>query len=367
MKNIAVFFGGQSVEHDVSIITGVLTLNTVNRAGYNAIPVYIDKNGRWYTGESLSDPEVYKKLNYKNLTAVTVMGGSNILYAIKGKKLKEFAVLSAGINCMHGERGEDGCLAGVFNMCGVPLASPNILPSAVSMNKSVTKIILRGLKIPVLNSITVSSMGECAKCAKNLGFPLIVKPNCGGSSIGVRLADNLEELKSAVCYALRFGEMAIIEPCLENFTEINCSAYLSKDGTVHVSECEQPTCRGGVLTFNDKYVSGERIFPAPISKEVSDYVKRVTKRVYKKLCFSGIIRIDYLLKNDKIYLNEINTVPGSLAYYLFCEDFSQFAEMLKDIISVSQKQSASASVLQRDYNSGILTFSGSKGAKHLKK
>lgn len=365
MKNIAVFLGGQSVEHDVSIITGVLTLNTLFKAGYNAFPIYIDQSGVWYTSELLKDPDCYKNLNYKKLTRVALIGGSNKLYMLKGKKIKEICTLSAVVNCMHGERGEDGTLAGILNACGIPLASPDIASSSLSMNKALTKTNLRGLKIKVVNGIVVSSVLESKRAVKEIGFPLIVKPNCGGSSIGVRKANNERELSSAVAYALRFGESVLIERCLENFTELNCGAYLKSDGTIEVSECEQPAGKDQVLTFSDKYVAGSRLFPAPVPKEVSSAVKRITRKVYQKLGFSGVIRIDFLYCNGEIYLNEINSVPGSLAYYLFCKDFNEFANMLNEIISVAEKKFAIGQTLQKTFNSGILSFVGSKGAKRL--
>lgn len=365
MKNIAVFFGGQSVEHDVSIITGVLTLNTLYKAGYNAVPIFVDDSGVWYTGESLKDPDYYKNINYKKLSRVTLVGGSNKLYMLRGKKIKEVCILSAVVNCMHGERGEDGTLAGILNACGIPLASPDIASSSLSMNKALTKTFLRGLKVKVVNGIVVNSALESQRAVKEIGFPLIVKPNCGGSSIGVRRVNNQKDLSSAVAYALRFGESVLIERCLEDFIELNCGAYLKSDGTIKVSECEQPAGKDQVLTFSDKYVAGKRLFPAPVPKEVSSAVKRITQRVYKKMGFSGVIRIDFLYCQGEIYLNEINSVPGSLAYYLFCKDFKEFGEMLNEMIIVAETRFARGQTLQKTFNSGILSFAGSKGAKRL--
>ncbi|MBQ7349135.1 MAG: ATP-grasp domain-containing protein [Clostridia bacterium] len=365
MKNIAVFFGGQSVEHDISVITGVMAVNTLDKEKYNAIPVYVDKAGGWYTGESLVDPDNYKNLNYKKLKKVAILGGDKRLFEIKGKRLKPICSIAACINCMHGERGEDGSLSGLLNMCKIPLASPSIAPSAVCMDKGLTKTLLKGLKIKTLSGICVSDIEQLTENSSGIEYPVIVKPNSLGSSIGINRADNEKELLSAVNYALKFGDCALIEPCLENFIEINCAAYLNSDGKITVSECERPVGRSEILTFNDKYRGGKRVFPADIDKKISDKIKGITEKIYRELSFSGVIRIDYFLTGGQIFVNEINTVPGSLAYYLFSDTLKGFKNMLNELITVAEKNFAKSSTVQKTYNSGILLSAGAKGAKRL--
>ena len=183
MKSIAVFFGGVSVEHDVSVITGVLTLNTLNKS-LNAVPVYVDRSGEWFTGGILSDPDSFNDLDYKKLTKVTFVAGRNILYAVRGKKLKELCVISSAINCMHGERGEDGSLSGVLKMCGIANASPDIYPSALAMDKVLTKCAVRGI-VKVLPYVVVSGVKQAEEACLPFDYPVIVKPVLGGSSRGV--------------------------------------------------------------------------------------------------------------------------------------------------------------------------------------
>ncbi len=362
MKNIAVFYGGVSVEHDVSVITGVMTVNSLDKKRFNAFPVYVDGNGEWFTGEILKDPDVYKNLNYKKLKRVTFVAGENALYVKNGKKLKLLCKVYCAINCLHGERGEDGSLVGIFNMCDIPCASPSIYSSAVAMDKTLTKAALKGVNVKTLPFIVARSFDKPK--TPDFGFPVVVKPVCGGSSIGVSVAETEEDLKRAVDYALKFGEKAVIEPCLKDFTEINCAAY-KKAGKIRVSACERPVGRTEILTFSDKYEGGKRVFPADIDPTFAAKIRSITEKVYKTFGFSGVIRIDYFLKDGKIYLNEINSVPGSLAYYLFSDSLSGFTVMLNELIETAISEFAERSELQRKFDSGILSFSGAKGSKRL--
>lgn len=363
MKTIAVFFGGQAVEHEVSVITGVLTLNSLDKEKFIPVPIFVDKNGKWFTGKQLFDLDNYKKLNYQNLTPVTLVAGDNALFAMKNGKLKKIANIAVAVNCMHGERGEDGCLFGLLNMCGVPLASPDLAPSSVCMDKTLTKIFLSGIGVKALDSVTVSGLEQIDNAISKLRFPMIVKPNKLGSSIGISKAENREELERGVLFALKYGERAIIEPMLEDFFEINCAAYLDGCGEIKVSECERPVARTDILTFKDKYESGKRIFPADISEKLSNEIKRITKKVYSELAVRGIIRIDFFVVKGKVFVNEINTVPGSLAYYLFSDTLKGFSDILTDLIRVAEKDFAASSTFIKTYSSGVLNFAGSKGGK----
>ncbi len=364
MKNIAVFYGGVSVESEVSVITGVLTANTLRKKDFNVIPVYVNGDGEWFTGEYLFDPDNYAEFDKSKVKRVSIIGGSNALFQIKGKKVKELFPISCAINCMHGERGEDGSLAGLLNMCNIPLVSPPLLSSAVSMDKRFTKIVLKGLKVKALPSVTVGSTAELDKLKLNFTYPVIVKPVCGGSSIGVNTANDLKRLSECVAYALRFGERAIIEPCLNDFTEINCAVYAC-DGKIFTSECERPIGKTEILSFADKYQGGGREFPANLDESVSLRIKKISERVYADLGFSGIIRIDYFVYGEEIYLNEINSVPGSLAYYLFCNTTAEFGNLLENLIKDGIKRASARDTFQKKFKSGILSSVGAKSSKRL--
>jgi len=364
MKNIAVFFGGVSVEHDVSIITGVMTLNSLDRTKYNPVPVYVTTKGEWLTGELLFDLDNYKDLDQKKLNRATFLSGENVLYSVKKNKLKAVADIAVAINCMHGERGEDGSLSGLTAMCKIPLASPQTLASAVCMDKSFTKIVLAGLKVKTLPYFYAEREEQLKNLPAKLTYPLIVKPNCLGSSVGINVANDQKQLLTAFRFAKRFGDGVIIEPCLNGFKEINCAGYRTPDKCVKVSECEQPVGRTEILSFADKYKGGKRVFPAEIEKSLSDKIKETTEKVYTALKCQGVIRIDYFIKDKEIYLNEINTVPGSLAHYLFGQTMKDFSSMINELISVAETNFAKESTFVTKNRTDILSGVGSKGAKH---
>lgn len=366
MKNIAVIFGGESVEHDVSVITGVLTLNSLDKEKYNVIPVYIDRNGVWYTGK-LNDLDEYKNLNTKKLYRIVFAVGENNFYILKGKKLTKPLPIAAVINCLHGERGEDGSLAGVLQLCKIPIASSKITSAAISMDKIITKIVMKGLKVPTVPFFTLNDIKDLNDISLPFDYPVIVKPDCGGSSIGIKKASDLNQLGVAVKNAFRYGNKVIIEPMLSDFIEINCAAYRNEDGNIIVSECEKPIGREEVLTFSDKYESGSREFPAKIEQKISDKIKNITKKVYGELDFSGVIRIDFFVMKNKVYLNEINSVPGSMAYYLFCNTFKEYSKILDEIINFAIKEFNRSNAVIKDFRSEILSACGGKGAKKVVK
>ncbi len=365
MKNVAVIFGGKSVEHDVSIITGVMALNSIDKEKFTPIPIYVTKEGEWLTSKILFDLDEYKNLKNEKLKRVCFVQGENILYEIKGKKLKKIESVFCVVNCLHGERGEDGALAGLLKMCDIPQTSSDILPSAISMDKSLSATVLSALKIPTLKSITVSSLDDLKKVLEKFEFPLIVKPNLLGSSIGIGKASDKKSLAKAIENALKYGEKAIIQPFLQDFIEINCAVYRDETGELHISECERPIARDKILSFGDKYKDGKREFPANIDKKLSDKIKKLSQKIYIGLDFSGVIRIDYFICKNKIYVNEINSIPGSLSHYLFFDTMKGFSKMLSSLIMASEKKHLLSQGKTTEYNSGILSSLGSKGAKRL--
>ena len=365
MKNVAVFYGGQSVEKDISILTGVIMLNAVNKKDFNPVPIFVNDKLEFFTGEVLFDIDFYKNVNYKQLEKVVLCSGDNILYKIKGKKRIPLFVLASALNCMHGGFGEDGGLAGLLNLCKIPLASPGYLPSSIAMDKSITKLLLKGIRVKTLPSIELFSIKEVSEVKEGLSYPVIVKPNRLGSSIGIEKVECADNLENAVSVALRYGESVIIEPCLTDFIEINCACYKNTKGELVVSECEKPVGVNEVLSFGDKYLTGKREFPAKIDRKFSDKIKAITKKVYNALKVDGVIRIDYFIYDNNVYLNEINTVPGSLAYYLFTDTVKDFSNVISQLIYLSERKWAKEQTSVKSYPSSVLTGFGSKGAKHL--
>ena len=365
LKNIAVFFGGNSVERDVSIITGVMASNSIDKERYNAIPVYVSEDGTWYTGQTLFDLDEYKNLDFKKLKKVTFVWGSNKLYVVNNKRLKPFCSIYCALNCMHGGAGENGALSGVFSTLDLPSASPDVLPCAVSMDKAFTKTVMKGLGVKTLPYKKVTEKdGEDIDVAP-LTFPVIVKPNTLGSSVGVNVVKDQTALKGALLYAFRYDDTVIIEPYLQGATEINCAGYLKNDDVVQISLCERPFARGDVLSFNDKYQGGKRQFPADIEPKIAKKIQTVTEKVYQALGFNGVIRVDYFVKDGTVYLNEINSIPGSLAHYLFGENMKDFTKLINELIAVGVSKNSKKQTLNRKFSSGILTGLTPKGAKRL--
>lgn len=377
LKKIAVFFGGKSCEHDVSVITGVLTLNSLDKNLFEPVPVFISGDGKWYTGKILNDISVYKTLNLKDLARVTFLAGDGSLYAVKKSGLKKLCEISLAINCLHGVNGEDGTLAGVLKLCGIPSASPDLFASAFSMDKDFTKIVLQGLNVERLPYLRLLRKNYYEKketavkmIEKKFSYPVIVKPANAGSSIGISVAAGERELSDALSLAFSYDDKVIIERALKNFREINCAAYRADDKIV-VSECEEPVSVNEILTFKDKYLGSKtgagRRMPADISKTLRDKIRSVTERIYRKADFTGVIRIDYIIYENKVFVNEINTVPGSLAYYLFSDTMKGFSDMLTAL--VKEGLSVSAAYYSRNfvYESNVLKISGAKGAKSFDK
>ena len=366
MKTVAVYFGGKSPEHDISVITGVLTLNSLRKTDYEVIPVFIDKNGEWFTGELLFDLDNYKNLDYKKLKKVVLKPSDKTLYYDKNGKLKRIVSISSALNCCHGGDGENGNLSGLIELSNIALCSPGALSSALFMDKVKTKNALKGIGVKTLPAIVKNSSTITQKELEDYEYPLIVKPNFLGSSVGIRKVNDYEHLLSAISYALKFSNEVLIEPCLIDFIEINCAVYRNSKGDIVVSECERPVASEDILSFSDKYKNGKREFPANIPKKTSDKIKEIAEKVYCSYIERGVIRIDFFVVGEKVLVNEVNTVPGSLAYYLFSDTLKDFSKMLEEIIALGEREYIKKSSLQFEYKSGILTSFGAKGAKRLR-
>ena len=370
LKNILVFFGGKSCEHEISIITGVLTLNSLDKGKYRGYPIYLSREGDWYYGDDLFDVSFYKNFSSKRLKKVTLVSGENALY-LKGKKIKKICDVYSAINCLHGLNGEDGSLAGLLKLHNIPLASPTLFGSSLAIDKEYTKYLLSGLKINRLDFCKVVSDDyylypdkTLLDIESKLEYPLIIKPCNLGSSIGISEAHDKIELEKALQLGFIYDDKLIIEKKLENFIELNCACYRGENGVV-VSEVERPITANDILTFKDKYEAfsgfSAREFPANIPTKIANKVKKTTQKLYETLGFEGIIRVDYLCQSDKIYVNELNTVPGSLAYYLFCDTLKDFSLLLSEIIEFSVKNLSKYLSRKFDYKSSVLKIDGAKG------
>ena len=341
MRKVAVIFGGKSCEHEISVLTGVFVLNLINREKYTPVPVFIDTDGRLYTAESMSDLNAFKTEQKRAFERVFFENGC--LYSLREekKKIKKLHKIDVAINCCHGGLGEGGGISALMSLNSIPLASPDLTSSGVFMDKCATKLIMRALGVPTLDSIRVNEKDYQKRGAfllksveRRLKYPVIVKPAHLGSSIGITIARDDKQLKNAIETAFTLDNRVLIEKYLKNKKDVNCAAY-SLNGEILTSEVE--TAFGeGVYSFEEKYVKrkadGKSGTREVLDGDLREKIRAYTKTVYKRMNMQGVVRMDFLVSENKAYLCEVNTVPGSLAYYLFCERISDAKTFFTDLL-----------------------------------
>lgn len=338
--SIAILFGGRSCEHNVSIVTGVQLLNAVSHM--NPLPIYIAEDGSWQTSKDMFDLSAFKgKREFKR---VYPRPSSRNLYTAHGLKV---AQIDAAVICCHGNGGEDGSLQGLLEHCGIPYTGCDVLTSALCLDKPRLKDMLQryGIKsVPYFSFGREEWNGDVYSVAERLNaidFPVIVKPSRLGSSIGVGVACNEAQFVEAVKVAMSFDNTVIVEKYLSSFIELNC-AVLGEGKNVIVSEVEQPIGWKTILTYADKYQGSKsfarRYLPAKVPTEVSSEIKSLSIKAFTSLGLAGVVRIDFMYSENDIYLNEINTIPGSLASYLFRYSGISESELVTRLLDVAIKR-----------------------------
>ena len=397
--NIAVIFGSRSCEHDVSIISALQLIEAAKTAGFTVIPVYISREGLWYTGEALTQIETFREFNPmgKGITRVNLDVSANAgdLWAWPPQRAGLFAKVPApiahidvAIPVLHGLHGEDGTVQGLLEMANIPYASSGVLGSAVGMDKIAMKQMLRGAGYPVLDYVWLTRDQLKAdreaiveRIEREIKYPAFVKPAALGSSIGVSKATNREELDKALDLAASYDRRILVEVGINNPVEINCAA-LGYGEDVRTSVCEMPVPSTGdkFLNFFEKYLrnagtKGEssrgmkslsRVVPAPIGEELTERIQRMTKEIFKLLDCRGTVRIDFILdENDVLYVNEPNTIPGSLAFYLWQECGVSFAQLVEIMVEDALRAHADKNTNVFAFDSTILqkVAAGAKGSK----
>ena len=381
MKKLGVIFGSRSAEHEISIISGLQILENADKSKYDAFPIYISKDGEWFVGEPLRDIKNYKTFDpsMKGITKVILppVPGMNGLYALSQgglfKKSAKVCELDCAILALHGMHGEDGCVQGLLELADIPYTSSGLVGSAVGMDKIVMKSVFYSMGIPVLDSIYCyrsewkKNREGILDNAEKLGYPLYVKPANLGSSIGISKAVDRETLEHAVDVASAFDRRIIIEKGIEKPIEINC-ACIGFDGEVTPSVCEESIAWDEFLTFDDKYTRGgkgmkgaARKIPAPISDELTDTIRDYTAKIFRMLECKGVVRVDYMIDpaTEKIYVCEINTIPGSFAFYLFEPmgiKFKQLVDMLVEYAYAAYEQKKESTYA---YSSDVINKSAS--------
>ncbi len=338
-KMVVVLFGGESVEHDISIITGVQTLRTLQKV-CGAMGIYIDKKGLWWIGENFEDSKIFEDFEHlaKKKRQVSFLLGTNTLLVKKQGKFVEFKNVDVVVNCCHGNVGEDGSVQGLLKVCGVAHSSPNVLSSALCMDKIFMKDVLNAHSIQTPKHYVLKKEAFKAKylldASKTLSFPLVVKPAGLGSSIGIGVANNMKQLKEAVDVAFEFDEKILCEEMVTPLREFNC-ACLNFNGEIFLSRVNEVENKSEIFSFEEKYLSKKNKSKHP-NENLEKEIKSLTEKVYKLFECRGIVRVDFLFDDEKkiLFVNEINTIPGSLAFYLF-EDL-KFEDVLLSIIEQAQ-------------------------------
>lgn len=388
---VAVIFGSKSCEHDVSIITGIQALKALNTEKFDAFPVYIDRTGAWFTGEKLSDIAVYKSFSPESFTRVFPVGeeGKLVLRACPLRKktlfAKECAVVCTAdvvVPALHGLHGEDGTLQGMLELFGVPYTSSGVLGSSVGMDKIAMKALFRGCGFPVLES-TWFDRGDWAedceavmdKVEAALPYPVFVKPANLGSSIGISRADDRAGLHQAIEVAIAYDRRIIVERGIRNRLEVNCSV-LGYAGYVRPSVLEMPEqVAGGLLSFDIKYLKSakggqskgmtslSRQIPAPISPEMTQSIQELSVRVFREMDLKGCVRIDFIIDADTndFYICEVNTIPGSLAFYLWEPAGVPYGQLLEEMITYAYRDRAERAASVFSYDSEILSRNAATG------
>lgn len=357
-KTIAVIFGGRSVEHDVSILTGLQFLEALDPTRYRGIPIYVDANGGWWTGDALLSRSYYPKPKEdKTLTAVSLDMGSNgspalvsRRKALMGDKIERIP-FDLMVPAIHGSNGEDGTLQGLLEFAGIPYAGCRPLGASATMNKPFAKSVVRNAGLKVLPELIIEKPQKgvfldpetlSVQLEETLGkdsFPVIVKPCNLGSSVGVSRADDLDSLIAALMAAFRLDSSAIVEPFVANLVEYNIAVRRAPSGEIETSAIELPVSKSDVLDFKNKYLAGgtpggaklktgpsegmaslnRTLNPDTISDAQETLIRSTAAHVFEGLSLAGSVRIDFLCnsKTGEIWFNEANTIPGSFAYFLW--------------------------------------------------
>ena len=395
-KQLGVIFGSRSCEREVAIISAVQMMRHADPEKYDVVPVYLDEHGGWYTGEKLKDIRSYQPFNpnqegIKKVFLDMTPGSGALLTVEKGKglwgktELKMVSRIDVFIIIMHGMNGEDGTLQGMLELANIPYTSAGVGASSLGMDKILMKQFFRGGTLPVLPSTwyTRSSFEkEPESVLKDveyqLGYPVYTKPANLGSSIGVSRAENREELQEALELAFEYDRRVLVEKGLTKPVELNCSV-IGYDDEVDASPIEMPISGEDFLDFREKYLatggskgmaSLRRVLPAPIEDELKTRIQETSKTIFRMMDCKGVVRIDYMFdrESNEIYITEINTIPGSLAFYLWENAGISYRKMIDRMVIIAEKAHEDKNQANYAFTSDILKGAafGSKGTKGAK-
>ncbi len=390
---VAMIFGGKSVEHEVSVISGIQAILSMDTDKYEVIPVYMTKKNEMYIGEDIGNIEAYKDINaLLNKSQRVIMINENGRVKLMPFPLKKFGKnieteIDIAFPVVHGTNVEDGAFQGYLKTLGIPFVGCDVTASAIGMDKFIMKAVLKEGNVPVLDAklYTLSDYADMEalldSVEKEIGYPAIVKPVNLGSSVGISVAKNRMELTNSIDDAFRYATKVLVEHAITRLREINC-AVLGDENEAIASECEEPLHTEDILSYEDKYVSNakgsgskgmasvSRKIPAEISAELREEIRQMAVRSFKLLGCNGVARIDFMIdeENDRLYFNEINTIPGSLSFYLWEPVGVSYKELLTRMIDLCLKRARQEESLTFTFDTNILnsaSFGGSKGGAKL--
>lgn len=398
---VGVIFGGETVEHEVSIISAIQAMNKMDEEKYEIVPIYITKDREWYTGDMLKDIDVYQDLNLiKKYSKNVVLYFKNGSYVLQSKGLFKNVVkeIDIAFPIVHGTNVEDGVLQGYLQTIGIPYVGPNVYGAVAGQDKAIMKDIWKSLDIPMTKYVWFYDVDfrqtpeDVIKKVETLKYPVIVKPATTGSSVGINVCENREKLKEAIDEAIQYDNKIVVEEVVENLKEVNI-AVMGNYEHQKVSVIEEVLSSNKFLTYTDKYIGGgkgklkggvkapvkaskgmastSRKLPADLSEKTRKEVEDIAVRAFKGLGSAGNSRIDFLIdeKTNKVYINEINSIPGSLAFYLWDAKDINFTQVLDDMINIGIKEYKKRLSKTHSFESNILAgfaANGVKGAKGVK-
>lgn len=394
---LGVIFGGDTVEHEISIITAVQAMENLDQEKYDIIPIYISKDRIWYTGKLLMDINLYKNFDdLKGYAKKCVLYNKNGTFILQSTGLfkRTITELDLVFPIVHGNNAEDGTLAGFLETIGIPYVGSRVMGSALGQDKVIQKQVLRDEKLPVVDYVWFYdneyflNKDDIIKKIENLKYPVIVKPATLGSSIGIKIAKNQSELIEAINDAIKYDSKIIVEATVKNLIEVNC-AVLGNYEYQETSFIAEMKLKNEILTFDDKYIgsgkggkkgksiknsnsmdNGDFKIPASLDGNLTNEVYDLAKKTFRVLNLSGVARIDFLIdsKTKKVYINEPNTIPGSLAFYLFDKSVKNYTKLLDELITLSIKDYKKRTKKITSFDNNILsTYNSSKGLKGNKK
>ena len=393
---VGVIFGGETVEHEVSIISAIQAMNKMDEEKYEVIPIYITKDREWYTGDMLKDIDFYQDIDlikkYSENVVLYYKDGSYVLQKKKGFWKRIVKEIDIAFPIVHGTNVEDGVLQGYLQTIGIPYVGPNVYAGVAGQDKAIMKDIWNEIGLPMTKYTWFYDIDykqneeEVFAKIKKLKYPLIVKPATTGSSVGISVCDNEDKLKEGIDEAIQYDNKIVIEEVVENLKEVNI-AVMGNYENQKTSEIEEVLSNNKFLTFTDKYIgsgktkgtkkipfkaaskgmaSTNRKLPADLDKKVKEEIEEIAKKAFKALGSSGNSRIDFLIdeKAKKVYINEINSIPGSLAFYLWDAKDINFTQVLEDMINIGIKDYKKRVSKTHSFDSNILQgFAANNGIK----